>query len=245
MLVDLVDRADVRMVQRRRHPGFAQEALRAGPIEAVLGAQELERDRAMQLDVLGLEDDAHAAGAERFEDAVVRDDLANHRENRSLEPARRNVNRAPRVCLEAENYRSDTHRRQTTFLSNGGHRRVIRVTARTVVASVHAARAAFVGRNLTHGRRHDPPRLVANLHAHPDGDPPDLQQPAAQGGALEYGCVGRSKKRPPCDEHAAVGRRRSADTRNCTSARPRASAARGVHVHAVDGFGDARRSRRA
>jgi hypothetical protein len=118
VFVDLVDGADVRMVQRRGHPGFTQEALGAGAVGTVLGAQELERDRAMQLDVLGLEDDAHAAGAEWFENAVVRDDLANHGENRSLEPARGNVNRARDigVASAAENYRFEATRRQLTFV---------------------------------------------------------------------------------------------------------------------------------
>jgi len=63
--------------------------LGAGAIGTVLGAQELQRDRAMQSDVLGLENDAHAAGTERLENAVVRDDLANHRGKPKLRTRRR------------------------------------------------------------------------------------------------------------------------------------------------------------
>ena len=40
--------------------------------------EELEGDEAAELDVFGLVDHAHAAAAEFFEDAIVRDGLADH-----------------------------------------------------------------------------------------------------------------------------------------------------------------------
>ena len=79
VLVHLVDGADVGMVQRRGRARLAQEALgRLRIVRAVL-RQELQRHAAGQLDVLGQIHDAHAAGAERVEDAIVRDGLADHR----------------------------------------------------------------------------------------------------------------------------------------------------------------------
>ena len=71
VLADVVDRADVRMVQRRGGAGLALEALQRLPGRGELGRQELERDLAAQPRVLGLVDDAHAAAADPVEDAVV------------------------------------------------------------------------------------------------------------------------------------------------------------------------------
>ena len=68
---------------------FSAEAVRASRrkrsvVWRIVGAvvrQELQRDRPAELDVFGLIHDAHAARAERFENAVVGDGFTNHGEN--------------------------------------------------------------------------------------------------------------------------------------------------------------------
>ena len=78
LLADFVDGADVGMVQGGCGLGFA---LKTGEGLRILGnffGQELQRDKAAQLYVLGLVDDTHAAAAEFLDDAVVRDGLADH-----------------------------------------------------------------------------------------------------------------------------------------------------------------------
>jgi hypothetical protein len=77
-LVDFVNRADIRMIQRRRRPGLGCEAL---PV--VFGGyrfrrQEFQRDGPVQLRVLGLVHHTHATLAELPGDLVVRDNLADH-----------------------------------------------------------------------------------------------------------------------------------------------------------------------
>src|SRR6185436_11115721 len=79
VLVYLVDGADVRVVQRGRGARFAQKPFdRLRVVRAIL-RQELQRDLAGQLHVLGEVYDAHAARAERVEDPIVRNRLADHR----------------------------------------------------------------------------------------------------------------------------------------------------------------------
>ena len=77
-LLDRVDRADVRVVQRRRRARLAQEALDGGRRRRQLGRQELERDDPAEAEILGLVDDTHAAGAETIDDPVMRDGLPYH-----------------------------------------------------------------------------------------------------------------------------------------------------------------------
>ena len=78
VLVDLVDRADAGVVERRGGARLALEALERGRVLRHLRGQELQRDVAAELRVLGLVDDAHAAAAELRSDPVVRDGLADH-----------------------------------------------------------------------------------------------------------------------------------------------------------------------
>ena len=77
-LVDLVDRADVRVIERRGGARLAQKPIGGLLIADAIGRQKLERHEARELDVLGLVDDAHAARADGLEHPVVRDGLANH-----------------------------------------------------------------------------------------------------------------------------------------------------------------------
>ena len=77
-LVDLVDGADVRVIQRRSGARLAQKAIDGLLIAGAMVRQKLERHRTGKLDVLGLVDDAHPPGADGLEHTVVRDDLAKH-----------------------------------------------------------------------------------------------------------------------------------------------------------------------
>ena len=78
LLADVVDGADVGMIQRGSGPGFAAEAVQGLRVAGDLVGQELEGDEAMQPRVLGLVDHTHTAAAELFHDAVVRDGLVDH-----------------------------------------------------------------------------------------------------------------------------------------------------------------------
>jgi hypothetical protein len=79
VLVDLVDRADVRMVQRRGGPRLAQEAIQRVLIVCAIRWQEFQRHLARQAEVFRLVDDAHPTGAERLQHPVVCDRLLDHR----------------------------------------------------------------------------------------------------------------------------------------------------------------------
>ena len=63
VLVDVVDRADVGMVQGGGGAGLAAEPLQPLRDPGILRGQELEGDAPAQAGVLGLVDDPHAAAA--------------------------------------------------------------------------------------------------------------------------------------------------------------------------------------
>ncbi len=86
-LVDLVDRADGRVVERRRRPGLADEALLALPGGAALAGEELERHRPVEPEIDRLVDDAHATAPEAIEDPIVGDRAADQREGTPVRPA--------------------------------------------------------------------------------------------------------------------------------------------------------------
>ncbi len=76
VLADVVDRADVRMVQ-----GRCSLTLKAGQRLGVLcnfGRKELQGDEAVQPRVLSLVHHPHATAAELLDDSVVRDGLTDH-----------------------------------------------------------------------------------------------------------------------------------------------------------------------
>ena len=79
VLADVVDRADVRVVERRGDARLAAEAVERFGVGGEIGGQELQRDLAAEADVLGAVDHAHAAGAEPLENLVMGDNGANHR----------------------------------------------------------------------------------------------------------------------------------------------------------------------
>jgi hypothetical protein len=78
VLVDVVDRADVGMVEGRGGPGLPPEPLQRGVASEEPVGKELERDRAAEAGVLGLVDDAHPSAAELLDDPVMGDRLTDH-----------------------------------------------------------------------------------------------------------------------------------------------------------------------
>ena len=76
--LNVVNRADVGMIQGGGGAGFAAEALEGLRILAQLLREEFEGDAAAQLEVFGGVDDAHAAATELFKNAVVSEGLAGH-----------------------------------------------------------------------------------------------------------------------------------------------------------------------
>ena len=75
-LVNLVDRADVRVVQRGRSLGFPLEAAEGLCVVGEFIGEELQGDVATELEVFRLVDHAHSAAADFAEDAVMGNRLA-------------------------------------------------------------------------------------------------------------------------------------------------------------------------
>src|SRR3984885_11709844 len=78
LVINLVDRADVRMIQCRGSFGFA---LKTGECLRVFGyvvGQELEGNKATEFNILSFVDHSHTAAAQFFDDAVMRDDPLDH-----------------------------------------------------------------------------------------------------------------------------------------------------------------------
>jgi hypothetical protein len=66
------------VIERGGGLGLLHEALLGLRVARRVGSQELERNQAVQLQVLGEIDDAHAAPAELVHDTVVGDSPADH-----------------------------------------------------------------------------------------------------------------------------------------------------------------------
>ena len=79
-LVDLVDGADVGVIDRRGGAGLAQEPALVRLVGAAVGGEELEGDQPLELEVLRLVHDARTASTEAFEDPVAGDGAADQRE---------------------------------------------------------------------------------------------------------------------------------------------------------------------
>lgn len=75
---DVVNRADVRVIERGCGLRLALESFERRGIVRRFVRQKLQRDRTAKPRVFGLEYDAHPATAEFFEDAIVRDRLSNN-----------------------------------------------------------------------------------------------------------------------------------------------------------------------
>ena len=78
LLAELVDRADVRMGQGGGEPRFALEARQPRRLGVVFLAQELDRDLAIETEILPSVDDTHAALAELVEHAIMGNDRLSH-----------------------------------------------------------------------------------------------------------------------------------------------------------------------
>ena len=76
VIADIVDGANVGMVQRRSGSRLAQEAFQRGAVFGGILRKEFEGNLAAQAGVLGLIDDSHAAAAQFLQYAVMRDSLA-------------------------------------------------------------------------------------------------------------------------------------------------------------------------
>src|SRR6266849_6563962 len=79
LLVNLVDGANVRMVQGRRGSRFPLEAAQCPRVSSYVIRKELQCDESIEFEILGLVDDTHPAATEFFHDVVMRDSFADHR----------------------------------------------------------------------------------------------------------------------------------------------------------------------
>ena len=79
LFADVVDGADVGVIQSGCGLGFALKTGENLRIAGNFGGKEFERDKTMQASVFGFIDNAHTSTAETFDDAVVRKRLADER----------------------------------------------------------------------------------------------------------------------------------------------------------------------
>jgi hypothetical protein len=91
LVVNLVDSADIRMIEGGSGLRLSLEATSCLRVLSHFVRQELQRDEAVQFHILGLIDDAHTAATELLDDAVVRNGLADHWQ-RILRRCHRQVN---------------------------------------------------------------------------------------------------------------------------------------------------------
>src|ERR1019366_4681909 len=78
LLPDLMDRADVGMVERGSGLRLTSEPFQSLWVCGYVLWQEFQRDESPKLGVLGLVDHTHPAAAKLLDDAVVRDGLSDH-----------------------------------------------------------------------------------------------------------------------------------------------------------------------
>ena len=74
--IRVVDGADMRMIEGGGGLRFALETFQGQNIVGHVAHKEFQGDHAVQAEVLGLVDDAHATAAQSFEDAVAREGAA-------------------------------------------------------------------------------------------------------------------------------------------------------------------------
>src|ERR1700693_1916744 len=77
MFPNLINCADVGMVQGGRSTRLSPEALQYLRVFCNILRQEFQSDRSTEFGILSFVNDAHAAATQLFDDAVVRDGLAN------------------------------------------------------------------------------------------------------------------------------------------------------------------------
>src|SRR5713101_4368211 len=84
LLPDLMDGADIGMIECRRRLGLALEAGQGLRVFGDVIGQKLQGHKSVEGHVLGLVDHAHAAAAQLLDDPVVRDGLADHQTGAAL-----------------------------------------------------------------------------------------------------------------------------------------------------------------
>jgi hypothetical protein len=117
-----VDRHDVGVVDRRRHPRFAREALSELGVAGAVGGDDLQRDGPLQVQLHGAVDDAHPAAGDDALDAAAAEQLAWGQLGHRFIVQR--CARAPRACPRLQ-------------------RRVIVIAAIAVVMVRRVVRASF------------------------------------------------------------------------------------------------------
>ena len=78
LLADLVDCADVGMIQRGCRTRLSAKAFQSLWILCEVFGEKFERDKPAEGWILRLVDNTHAAAAQLFDDSIVRDGLADH-----------------------------------------------------------------------------------------------------------------------------------------------------------------------
>jgi len=78
LLTDVMDRADVGVIQGGRGLRFSLESGEGMRIPGYIVRQKLERDETVEASILSFVDDSHPAATEFLDDTVVRDGLADH-----------------------------------------------------------------------------------------------------------------------------------------------------------------------
>jgi hypothetical protein len=79
VLADVVDGADVRVIERGRRPRLAQQSIGRGAILGQRKRQELERHGSSEPKVLGPVDDPHTTPADLVDDPIVGNRRPDHR----------------------------------------------------------------------------------------------------------------------------------------------------------------------
>jgi hypothetical protein len=75
---DLIDRANIGVIDGGRSLRFTLEAVHGCAIAGHVFGQELQRNFTLQLQVFGAVHHAHATAAELLDNAIVRDNLVQH-----------------------------------------------------------------------------------------------------------------------------------------------------------------------
>ena len=78
MFLNLVNGADVGVIQRGSGTRFAAEALQRLRVLVEFFREKFERHTAAKLEIFGGVDHTHAAAPELFQNAVMRESLADH-----------------------------------------------------------------------------------------------------------------------------------------------------------------------
>jgi hypothetical protein len=87
LLADIVNRADIRMAERRSRLRLPPESFERLRVVRQIFGKELQGDGAIEPRIFGLVNDTHPTATEFFKNAIVRDGLANHGWKDALEGA--------------------------------------------------------------------------------------------------------------------------------------------------------------